>query len=359
MAELIIHSEKIKENLKYLSYYFETHNIAWSLITKLFSGDKTFLKTILTEDIIEKIPSVGDSRLMSLRNIREVYPNVKTIYINPSVAEHADDVVTYADISLNTSITTIEALNVAAKKKNVIHKIIIMVELGDLREGINNEDILAFYKSVFNLSHIEVLGIGSNLGCLFGVEPTPENLMQLSLSKALISEKFKTDLKFLSGGTSITLPLIENNLMPKEINHFRVGEAAFLGICPLDGKQFKELNTDTFELHANIIELQVKNVVPGGIISAAHSIDTIHNNEKNNSVRSYKAILDFGLLDVSKSDIEAENSFLYVGATSDMFVIDLGENKEKYKLGDKIKFKLNYMAVVRLLNSKFIDKVYV
>lgn len=359
MAELIIHSEKIKENLKYLSHYFETHNIEWSLITKLFSGDKTFLKTILTEDIIEKIPSVGDSRLMSLQNIREVYPNVKTIYINPSVGEHADDVVTYADISLNTSITTIEALNEAAKKKNVIHKIIIMVELGDLREGINNEDILAFYKSVFKLSHIEVLGIGSNLGCLFGVEPTPENLTQLSLSKTLISEKFKTDLKLLSGGTSITLPLLEHNLMPKDINHFRVGEAAFLGICPLDGKQFKELNTDTFELHANIIELQVKNVVPGGIISAAHSIETIHNNEKNTSVRSYKAILDFGLLDVGKSDIEAENSFLYVGATSDMFVIDLGENKEKYKLGDKIKFKLNYMAVVRLLNSKFIEKVYV
>ncbi|WP_179376321.1 alanine racemase [Winogradskyella wichelsiae] len=359
MAELIIHSEKIKENLKYLSYYFETHNIAWSLITKLFSGDKIFIKTILTEDIIEKIPSVGDSRLMSLRNIRAVYPDVKTIYINPSIAEHADDVVTYADISLNTSITTIEALNEAARKKNVIHKIIIMVELGDLREGINNEDILAFYKSVFNLSHIEVLGIGSNLGCLFGVAPTPENLMQLSLSKTLISEKFNTDLKFLSGGTSITLPLIENNLIPKEINHFRVGEAAFLGICPLDGKQFKELNTDTFELHANIIELQVKNVVPGGIINAAHSSETIHNNEKNNNVRSYKAILDFGLLDVSKSDIEAENSFLYVGATSDMFVIDLGENKEQYKLGDKIKFKLNYMAVVRLLNSKFIDKVYV
>lgn len=355
MAELIIHSEKIKENIIYLSQYFENHNIEWSLITKVFSGDKTFLKHILTQDVIKKITSVGDSKLSNLKNLRAVYPDLKTIFINPTAQVNTDDVVMFADISLNTSISTIMLLNESAKKINIIHKVIIMIELGDLREGINNEDLIDFYKSVYNLPHIEVLGIGSNLGCLFGVEPTYEKLLQLSLNKNLISSNFNINLELLSGGTSITLPLLDSALVPNEINHFRIGEAAFLGICPSDEKQFKDLHINTFEFYANIIELVEKVVAPDQF-----SLNGINDYEKNSSSnKSYKAILDFGLLDVDIKDLRAIDTFSYVGATSDMLVIDVGKNESNYKVGDKIKFKLNYMAVARLLNSKFIDKVYI
>ncbi|WP_370390707.1 alanine racemase [uncultured Winogradskyella sp.] len=363
MAELIIHSDKIKENIKYLSNYFESHDIEWSLITKVFSGDKTFLKTILTEGVIEKINSVGDSRLTSLRNLREVNPDIRTIYIKPPAKIYADDVVEYADISLNTSLSTIEALNASAKKKGIVHKVIIMIELGELREGVNREDIIDFYQNVFDLSHIEVIGIGSNLGCMYGVEPTYDKLLQLTLYKELISAKFNKDLKFVTGGTSITLPLLDKGLVPKEVNHYRIGEAAFFGISPLDGKRFKNLHTDTFEFYANIIELEEKNMVPDGIIGDANIGETTVFKPEHKTKTSYKAILDFGLLDVDKKDIEAEDDMSFVGVTSDMLVIDLGDNKTesgetKFKVGDKIRFIPNYMAVARLLNSKFIDKIY-
>jgi predicted amino acid racemase len=363
MAELVIHSDKIKENIKYLSSYFDSHNIEWSLITKVFSGDKTFLKKILTREVIENINSVGDSRLTSLRNLREVNPDLRTIYIKPPAEIYADDVVKYANISLNTSLSTIKALNESAKKRNLIHKIIIMIELGELREGVNREEIIEFYESVFNLTNIEVIGIGSNLGCMYGVEPTYDKLMQLSLYKELISAKFKRDLKFVSGGTSITLPLVENEIIPKGINHFRIGEAVFFGNSPLDGKPFKKLHSNTFEFYANIIELNEKHTVPDGIISNANIGQTVDFDEENITSKSFKAILDFGLLDVYKEDIEAEDNISFVGITSDMLVIDIGDNKTasgkpKYKVGDKIKFKPNYMGVARLLNSKFIDKIY-
>ncbi|MFT6127006.1 MAG: putative amino acid racemase [Patiriisocius sp.] len=359
MAELIIHSEKIKENIKYLNNYFEVRNIEWSLITKIFSGDKTFLNAILTKDVVKNMSSVGDSRLASLRNLKEVYPQLKTFYINPPALGRTDDVVAYANVSLNTSIPVIKALNKSAKKIDVIHKIIIMIEQGELREGIKNEDVIAFYENVCNLSHIEVIGIGSNLGCMFGVEPTHDILSQLSLNRTLISKKFNKDLEFISGGTSITLPLLERALVPKDINHYRIGEAAFLGISPLDNKQFKDLHTETFEFYANIIELNEKNVVPGHFTHSCSNKESMDDNDENSSSKSYKAILDFGLLDVNKEDIESENNFTYVGATSDMTVIDLGDNKTKYKLGDTIKFKLNYIAVARLMSSKFVDKIYI
>lgn len=364
MAELIIHSERIKQNIKDLSHFFKSNNIEWSLVTKVFSGDKTFLKTILTKDVIENINSVGDSRLTSLRNLRAVNPDIRTIYIKPPAEIYADDVVEYADISLNSSFSTIESLNVAAKKKNKVHQIIIMIELGELREGVGRDDILDFYEKVFNLSNIDVIGIGSNLGCMYGVEPTYDKLLQLSLYKELISAKFNKELKYVSGGTSITLPLIEKKIVPKEINHFRIGEAAFFGLSPLENKQFENLYTETFEFYANIIELKEKNVVPDGIINEANIGHTTEYDENNTQETSYKAILDVGMLDVDKSDIDTDdNDISFVGITSDMLVIDVGTNKDKsgkvkYKVGDKIKFKPSYMGVARLLSSKFIDKVY-
>lgn len=358
MAELIIHSSKIKENIKYLSDYFKEKNIKWSLVTKVFSGDKEFLREILTEDVIENISSVGDSRLTSLKNLKEVNPHMKTIYIKPPSKIYADEVVKYADISLNTSLSTIISLNQAAQKIGTTHQIIIMIELGELREGVNRESLMNFYEKVFQLSNIEVIGIGSNLGCMYGVEPTYDKLLQLSLYKELISTKFNKKLDLISGGSSITLPLLEKEIIPKDINHFRIGEAAFFGKSPLDNKAFKGLNTDIFEFNANIIELEYKKIVPDGRIGDANIGHTVKFDSKQPGRKSYKAIVDFGLLDVDHHDIEfIDDDLNFVGITSDMLVIDVGKNK-KYSVGETISFTPNYMAVARLLNSKFIDKKY-
>lgn len=365
MAELIISTEKIQNNIKYLSAYFKSKNIHWSLVTKVFSGDKEFLKNVLTNNIIKNIDSIGDSRLTSLKNLKEVNPEMRTIYIKPPAKIYADDIIKYADISLNSSLSTIKALNTAAKKVNKVHQVIIMVELGELREGVKRTELMNFYNDVFQLSNIEIIGIGSNLGCMYGVEPTYDKLLQLSLYKELISAKFNKNLKYVSGGSSITLPLIENETVPKDINHFRIGEAVFFGVSPLENKQFKELSIDAFEFTANIIELEEKKIVPDGIISDANIGHSVDFNKKDITETSIKAILDFGLLDVDQKDIEFIDADLeFVGITSDMIVIDIGENKtkdgkNKYKIGDKIRFTPNYMAVARLLNSKFIDKKYV
>ncbi len=365
MAELIIQKERIKSNIKFLSQYFLSREIEWSLITKVFSGDLEFLKNILTTDVIENVNSVGDSRLTSLKNLKTVNPKMRTIYIKPPAKIYVDEIVKYADISLNSSFSTIKALNEAAKKINRTHQIIIMIELGELREGVQRADIMDFYEQVFDLSNIEVIGIGSNLGCMYGVEPSYDKLLQLSLYKELISAKFNKELKYISGGTSITLPLLENNNIPKDINHFRIGEAAFFGISPLENKQFKELYTDTFEFSANIIELEEKKVVPDGIIGEANVGHTAQYDTNDPSETSVKAILDFGLLDVDQNDLEIKDkSISFVGITSDMLVIDLGKNmtpqgKKKYSIGDNIVFKPTYMAVARLLNSKFIGKRFV
>lgn len=364
MAELLIHTNKIKDNIQKLSTYFESKNIEWSLITKVFSGDEEFLRHILDEKTIAKINSIGDSRLTSLKNLRNVNSALKTIYIKPPAAVYAEDVVEYADISLNTSFSTIQALNKAARKKGVIHKVIIMIELGELREGVNRKDLIDFYEKIFSMEYIEVIGIGSNLGCMYGIEPSYDKLLQLYLYKELIAAKFNRNLPLISGGTSITLPMLESDQIPKDINHYRVGEAAFFGVSPLNNEQFLDLNTNTFEFRANIIELEEKKLVPEGTMSDANVGHAAEASEDAIGAQSNKAILDFGMLDVNKEDIESNEPIEFVGITSDMTVVDIGNNKKKdgtdrFKVGDTISFNVNYMAVARLLNSKFIDKKFV
>lgn len=365
MAELKIHINEIIDNIKKLSAIFEEHDKEWSLITKVFSGDTEFLKRILTDDVIEGIHSVGDSRLTSLKNLKAVNPKMRTIYIKPPAKIYADLVVKYADISLNSSYETIKALNEAAKKQNKVHEIIIMIELGELREGVKRDDIIDFYKKVFNFSNIKVVGLGSNLGCMYGVEPTFDKLLQIVLYKELTETKFKQKMEFVSGGSSITLPLLGKDTIPADMNHFRVGEAAFFGTSPLDNEQFADLSTETFNFYANIIELEEKKIVPDGIISDASIGHTAEFSDDDLGETTYKAILDFGLLDVDREEIEVKDKNIkFVGITSDMTVVDIGNNKtadgkKKYKVGDKICFKPSYMGVARLLNSKFIDKMFV
>lgn len=361
MAELVVKTENIIKNIQKLDTYLKKRNIQWSLVSKVLSGDEAFLKRILVDDVVERLHSVGDSRMSSLKNIKRVNPHIKTIYIKPPARQLAKSIVECADISVNTSAETIEALNREAKRQKKIHKVMIFIELGELREGVVRENIVEFYKRVFNLSHIEIIGIGSNLGCMYGIEPTYDKLVQLSLFKQLLEEMFEKKVDLISGGSSITLPLIKKQLVPPAINHFRIGEAAFFGTSPLDDKRFGNLSTDTFTLAANILEMEEKWNVPDGVVGDGNIGHTATPEEGDETEKSYRAILDFGMLDVDVNDLKVKDQNLnFIGTTSDMTVYDVGSNlnsklKQKYQVGNKIFFKPNYMAVARCMNSKFVD----
>jgi len=362
MAELYIRIPRIIENINRLGKYLSENNIQWSLITKVLCGNKAILKEILRDEVVQNLHSIGESRLSSLKVIKAINPKLVTMYIKPPAIKYAAQVVKYADISLNTSFKTISALNDEAINQNKIHKIMIMIELGELREGIVRENIIDFYQKVFELTNIRVIGIGTNLGCMYGIEPTYDKLIQLSLYERLLEAMFDRKIDLISGGSSITLPLIAKHKIPVAVNHFRIGEAIFLGDSPLNGKKFRNLFTDIFEFKANIIELEKKEPIPDGNISDGNVGNTEELELENDAPKSYRAILDFGVLDVAVNNlIPKYKGVTFLGTTSDMTVYDLGKNKGKkiYRIGEKITFYPDYMAVARLMNSKFVTKTMV
>ena len=363
MARLVINTDQIVRNIEKISSFLQGKKIQWSLIVKILSGHKDLLKEILSGISTEKIHSVGDSRLTGLRALKEINPELTTMYIKPPAHNNIKQVVKYADISLNSSSATIEALNREAKNQGKFHKVIIMIDMGELREGIMGENLEEFYRKVFTLSNIEIIGIGTNLGCLFGVEPTRDKLVQLSLYKQLIDAIFKTRLPLISGGSSITLPLTARNKIPFAVNHFRIGEAAFMGTSPLDGKRFRNLSDKGFEYSAQILQIEEKEHEPDGVIGQGHVGKTSEEIIRDENT-SFKALLDFGIIDVDPNDlIPVNKSVRFFGTTSDLTIYDLGNNRKKngtplYRVGEIIRFKPDYMAVARLMNSKFIEKDY-
>ncbi len=358
MSSLLVNTAKIVENIKKVDGFLRENGFSWTLVLKVLGGNSGVLESILNRDIVRNLHSVADSRLVNLKLIKDINPDVTTMFIKPTPLDEIEEIVDYADISLSTSIESIMAINRVAAKRGKIHRIIIMIELGELREGILRENTVSFYSKVFELEHVEIIGLGTNLGCMYGVEPTYDKLMQLSLYRELIQAKFKRELPIVSGGSSITLPLVEKRKIPPKMNHFRVGEAVFLGTSPLTNSRFMDLNEDAFTFRGSIIELKKKTLCPEGKLCDGNVGHVSKNGSQHCWERHYRAVVDFGILDVDASALKPlDETVSFVGETSDMSVYDLGSKKNEMKVGDTISFRPDYMGVARLMASRYLCDV--
>lgn len=353
MAFITLNTKKLKQNFEFLDNLFKESQIHWTIVSKILCGNKLFLTELLKLDIKQ----ISDSRVSNLRVIKSIRPDIETVYLRPPSKRSIPNIMKYANVSMNTEIETIKMLSEEAQRQNKIHKVIIMIELGDLREGVMGDDFIDFYEKVFQLKNILVIGIGTNLSCLYGVLPNHDKLIQLCLYKQLIETKFNKVIPFVSGGSSVTIPLMFQNILPKGINHFRVGESLFLGTDVYNDSIIEEMNPDVFRLYSEIIELIEKPIIPMGEIGTNVEGESFDFNEDNLGETTFRAIVDLGLLDVDENHIKPVDENIHsIGASSDMLVIDLGENKKNYKVGDLIEFKMDYMGALRVLNSKYIGK---
>ena len=354
MAFVTLNKSSLKHNYQFLQELFSKNNIEWAPVLKMLCGNEKYLDYILTLGSEQ----VCDARLSNLKTIKLLAPHKETIYIKPPAKKVIRDIVKYADVSFNTEYTTIKWLSKEAANQNKIHRIIIMIELGDLREGIMGEDLIDFYQNVFELPNIEVVGIGSNLNCLSGVMPSKDKLIQLCLYEQLIEARFGKKIVGVSGGSSVMVPLLMKSLVPKGVNHFRVGETLFFGIDLFENKTIEGMRDDVFLLHTEIIEITEKPSMPYGDMEANPSGETFEIDKTEYGATQKRAILDIGLLDITKIDyLNAVDSRIdFIGASSDMLVIDVSDTQKEYKVGDTVTFKMNYMGALGVMNSNYIEK---
>ena len=353
MAYLKLYRQELRHNFEFLNELFKERGIKWGITTKLFCGNRDFLSEVINLGIGE----VHDSRISNLRVIKEIDPETITIYIKPPPKDILRDVVKYADISLNTELATLHELSDEAQRQNTLHKVIIMIELGDLREGVMRDDLINFYEKVFRLPGIEVVGLGTNLNCLHGVMPDGDKLIQLALYKQIIELRFKKEIPLVSGGTTVTIPLLLRNQLPLGVNHFRVGEALFFGKNLFTNGLIEGMSDQVMELYTQIIEISEKPLVPMGELGVNPQGKTTQIAEGDYGRTSYRAIIDIGVLDIQPDYLIPVNEKIKIlDASSDMLILDVGTNPEDYKVGDMIRFKLKYMGALGLMSSDYIEK---
>ncbi|WPP50532.1 alanine/ornithine racemase family PLP-dependent enzyme [Catalinimonas niigatensis] len=353
MAYIKMKRESLLHNFSFLKDLFDSNDLHWGVVSKLLCGNELFLQELIDMGVRE----IHDSRISNLKKIKEINADIQTVYIKPPAKEAVEDLIRYADVSMNTEYYTLKWLSDEAVKQRKVHKVIIMIETGDLREGVMGEHLIDFYSKVFELPSIEIIGIGTNLNCLHGVMPSQDKLIQLSLYKQIIELKFNRDIPWISGGTSVTIPLIMNKQIPRGVNHFRVGETLYFGVNLFTEKLIPGMREDVFEFGAQIIEITEKPMLPIGELGANPQGDVMELDSNLYGQTHYRAILDVGLLDLDpKYIIPLKDNFEVVGASSDMLVLDLQKNKAELKVGDVLRFRLKYMGALQLLNSDYIEK---
>ena len=121
---------KIEHNAKTILDMCNKKHIVVAAVTKVFCANKPIAEAML----LAGITGFADARISNLKKLKDLNCNKLMIRI-PMISE-AYEVVRYSDTSLNSELATIKALSMAAKDLNKTHNIILMVDLGDLREGV-------------------------------------------------------------------------------------------------------------------------------------------------------------------------------------------------------------------------------
>lgn len=344
MKKLLHNAEEVLRLCK------ENHITSSIVVVKVMAGFLPVVQEISKYDFAY----LGDSRLDNLVKYKDI--NKKKALLRLPAFSEVEQVVEFADLSLNSEIETIILLDEAAKKKNKVHEILLMFDLGDLREGIfYQDDYLPIIEKILSLKSIKLVGIGTNLTCYGGIIPTKKNLNLLVEIKNKIEAHFKIKLEIISGGNSSSFYLMEGHQIPKEINNLRYGEIMFMGRETAYGNFLPNLYPDAFKLQAQLIEIKTKPSYPIGEIGL--------NSFGEEPVITDKGIMKRGILAIGKQDVILDNltprdkNISIIGGSSDHLLVDL--TKSDVSLGDILDFDLNYPGLLYLMSSNYIEKIIV
>lgn len=349
LPRLEISLSKIFENTKLLVDLYGKKNISVMGVTKVVLGNASIAQALCDGGVIY----IADSRMENIINMKDSGIVSKFVLLRTQKSE-AEIIVENVDISLNTEIDILEELSFHAEKQNRIHKVVIMIELGDLREGVMPEDILCFIDKSKALKHIRVVGIGCNLACFAGVQPNEKNMDQLSEITKLIEEKSNTPMLIVSGGNSANYNWFERNKNPGKINNLRLGESIFLGLEPLNRKEIFGLHTDAFRLFGEVIESKEKPSSPLGDLAQNGFGENIYFSDKGVCRR---VIVALGRQDVDIANLNPFDDIKILGSSSDHLVID--PINCLLKVGDQVEFGINYSALLTAMTSPFVKKVFI
>lgn len=343
---------KLHHNARTLVERLAPRGISVTGITKATLGSPDVAGAMLRAGV----RSLGDSRIENIERLRSAGVTAPLTLVRSPMLSQVDRVVAHADVSFNTELDVITALAAAASDAGRTHGVVLMVELGDLREGILPGDLAGMARDVLRLPAVVLAGIGTNLACQSGVAPDAANMGELSALAGSIEDRFGLAIGIVSGGNSGNLDwALDDAVVPGRINDLRLGESILLGCEPLHRTPIEGLHTDAITLVAEVIESKRKPSQPRGEIGQTAfgaAVPPVPASDQGDRVRT---ILAVGQQDVDPAGLLAPAGIEVIGASSDHLIV--GAGRDRLPVGTEVAFRLNYSALVRAMTSPFVGKV--
>ena len=349
MPRIEITLSKIQHNAQMLGVLYGKQGISLMGVSKAVLGEPLIAEAMIRGGV----KFIADSRLENIQRMKNARISAQFVLLRTAPSQ-AESVVEDVDISLNTEIATLEKLNYYASLQNKIHQIILMVEMGDLREGILADDIFLFIEKVLCLSHLKIIGLGCNLACYGGIKPDNQKMQQLSALTDAIEQKFTLNLSIISGGNSANYEWYKSTKQVGRINNLRIGESILLGCGTVNRQAIPQLHTNAFKLIAEVIESKVKPSLPSGKIGqdAFGKIPVFKDRGTHQ-----RAIIALGKQDTLISGLSCDRDLEILGSSSDHLVLD-SQNSD-LKVGVGVNFNLDYGSLLTAMTSPFIKKQFI
>ena len=347
---LTIDLDKIEHNARTIVDLCKGHGIEVTGVTKCVCGQPEVAKAMLRGGVT----SIADSRIENIHRLKAAGIHTRYMLLRIPALSGVEEVVEAVDVSLNSELSVLEGLSQAARSRDKVHEVVLMTDLGDLREGIWPDDLVPFTREALKLPGIRIKGLGTNLACFGGVVPSADNMKQLVELAGEIEQTFDLTLEWISGVNSSGLELIDSGHMPGRVNHARVGEAILLGRETVYRRPWPGTHQDAFVLHAEVLELKKKPSVPLGERSE-DAFGKLPVFEDRGEVQ--RALLNVGREDVDAEGIAPLDSRLTIlGASSGYLVVDVTRAAGSIRVGDELAFSLNYSALLAAMTSGYVKK---
>ncbi len=301
------------------------------------------------------VAGIAESRFENIRRLHESGIHCPIMLLRSPPLSRVEEVVRTVDISLQSELAIIGEISRIAERLGRVHDIILMIDLGDLREGIWPNDLVATVESILAMPGVRIAGIGTNLGCFGAIMPTPENLGRLVAHAYAVESMTGKPLDFISGGASSSLALLLEGRLPAGINNLRIGEAILQGgIETFRDEPWPELQIDAFRLAADLIEVKKKPSRPIG----QSGYDAFGNQPVFPDDGDHlRAIANIGREDVIIEGLTPIASGIRVlGGSSDHLMLDVTDAEPPVKVGDRVSFRMNYGAMLMAMTSEYVEK---
>lgn len=305
--------------------------------------------------ILGGIDSLGDSRLDNLAAIRACGFKGERVLLRSPSPSVIPKVIELSHVSLNSSPKTVELLGKAATAAGIIHKVILMVDLGDRREGVLPEDAVRVGKAMSSVKGIILHGVGTNLACLGGVIPTEKKMLELLDIKQSLEKELRYPIDVVSGGNSANIGMAMEGEMPKGVNNLRIGEGILLGTEAVKREPISGCSQDTFKVAAEVVEVSVKPSMPSGDIGQ-NAFGVVPKAVDRGPRR--RAICAIGRQDADPEGLTPlDDGIEVVGASSDHLILDIEDKGDRISVGSVLWFRPNYSSLLQASTSPFVQKV--